>query len=90
MTASITSDTQKLQLRDEIIQLENGKTIKFEIVGLLEDADNNNNNFAIGFSSEHDLMIVTDIYGTLIGDDTLAQEILDEFMVLAEQSTSDG
>ena len=32
---------------------------------------------------------MTDVYGKLLADDALAQEILDDFFVLAEESSGD-
>ncbi len=54
------------------------------MVGLVEDDENNG--FAVAYSEAADEFVVTDDRGTLLDDDELAQEILDDFFVLAEES----
>jgi hypothetical protein len=54
------------------------------VVGLVEDDDKNA--FAIAYSETGDEFVVTDAFGKLIADNELAQEILDDFFVLAEES----
>jgi hypothetical protein len=57
-------------------------------VGLVEDDENNA--YAVCYSEKDDEFVVTDHLGTLLDDDELAQEILDDFFVLAEESTPEG
>ncbi len=40
----------------------------------------------MAYSEQADEFVVTDENGTLLADDALAQEILDDFFVLAEES----
>ncbi len=61
-----------------------GKKLEFEIVGIVEDDDANS--FAVAYSEAADEFVVTDDAGKLLHDADLAQEILDDFFVLAEES----
>ncbi|MBD5657722.1 MAG: hypothetical protein IAI50_21480 [Candidatus Eremiobacteraeota bacterium] len=56
-------------------------------MGLVEDDENNG--FAVAYSEQADEFVVTDANGKLLEDDGLAQEILDDFFVLAEESASE-
>ena len=51
---------------------------------MVEDEDNNA--YAVAYSEGADEFVVTDEAGKLLEDDSLAQEILDDFFVLAEES----
>jgi hypothetical protein len=75
-----------LELRD-IVVIENtdGKEIDFEVVGLVEDDEDAC--FAVCYSEAADEFVITDVVGNLIKDNELAQEILDDFFVLADEST---
>ncbi len=76
---------QTLELRDVlVIQTNDNKQIEFEVVGLVEDDENHT--FAVLYSETEDEFVVTDAQGNLLEDDDLAQEILDDFFVLAEES----
>ncbi len=80
---------QTLELRDVlVIQTTDEKELEFEVVGLVEDEENNA--YAVLYSEKEDEFVVTDAKGTLLEDDDLAQEILDDFFVLAEESGGDG
>jgi len=75
----------KVELRDTlVIETTDGHKYEFEIVGLVEDDENNG--FAVAYSEQADEFVVTDANGTLLDNDELAQEILDDFFVLAEES----
>ena len=54
------------------------------VTGLVEDDEKNA--YAVCYSEKADEFVVTDDSGTLLDDDDLAQEILDDFFVLAEES----
>ena len=71
-----------------IIETMDGKQLEFEVVGLVEDEDHNE--YAVCYSEKADEFVVTDSAGTLLGDDGLAQEILDDFFVLADESQADA
>ncbi len=78
-------DDGLLELRDVlVIETTDGKQLEFEVVGLVEDDENNA--FAVCYSEKADEFVVTDATGTLLDDDELAQEILDDFFVLADES----
>jgi len=77
-----------LELRDAIVvETQDGKQLKFEVVGLVEDDDGHG--FAVCYAEEADEFIVTDAQGTMLEDDKLAQEILDDFFVLAQESAEE-
>jgi len=78
----------KLELRDLlVIETTEGAKLEFEIVGLVEDDENRA--YAIAYSESADEFVVTDDAGNLVDNDELAQEILDDFFVLAEESTGE-
>ena len=80
------TDDGLLELRDVlVIETTDGKQLEFEVVGLVEDDENNA--FAVCYSEKADEFVVTDAAGTLLDDDELAQEILDDFFVLADESS---
>ncbi|MGH7707604.1 MAG: hypothetical protein ACREM8_06070 [Vulcanimicrobiaceae bacterium] len=54
-------------------------------MGLVEDDEHNG--YAVCYSEKADEFVVTDGMGKILPDDELAQEILDDFFVLAEEST---
>jgi hypothetical protein len=54
------------------------------VVGLVEDEQKVT--YAVCYSEKEDEFVVTDAHGTLLSDDELAQEILDDFFVLAEEA----
>jgi hypothetical protein len=77
--------SDKIELRDVlVIETMDGKQLEFEVVGLVEDEDHNE--YAVCYSEKADEFVVTDSAGTLLSDDSLAQEILDDFFVLADES----
>ena len=81
--------TQALELRDVlVIQTNDEKQLEFEVVGLVEDEENNT--YAVLYCETEDEFVVTDAFGNLLDDDDLAQEILDDFFVLAEESGGEG
>jgi hypothetical protein len=62
--------------------------LHFEVVGLVEDEENNA--FAVCYNEAGDEFVVTDAFGDLLDDEELAQEILDDFFVLAEETGEPG
>ncbi len=74
-----------LELRDVlVIETNDGQSLEFEVVGLVEDDENNA--YAVCYSEKADEFVVTDESGNLLSNDELAQDILDDFFVLAEES----
>lgn len=83
------AQTGKLELRDVlVIQTTDDKQLEFEVVGLVEDEEQNT--FAVCYCEKEDEFVVTNATGELLSDDELAQEILDDFFVLAEESAPEG
>ncbi len=64
--------------------MEDGTALRFEVVGLVEDDEGNS--YAVCYNEQSDEFVVTDQFGELLDDEELAQEILDDFFVLAEES----
>jgi uncharacterized protein YrzB (UPF0473 family) len=76
------------------IATKDGAELPFEVVGILEDPDTKKSYAVLlhepGGEEEEGEFIVTDLDGNLIDDEELAQEILDDFLVFAEESGEDG
>jgi hypothetical protein len=74
-----------LDLRETfVIETKDGREMEFEVVGLVEDEDKTT--YAVAYSEEEDEFVVTTASGTIVEDDELAQEILDDFFALAEET----
>ncbi len=74
-----------LDLRETfVIETKDGREMEFEVVGLVEDEDKTA--YAVAYSEEEDEFVVTTASGTIVEDDELAQEILDDFFALAEET----
>jgi hypothetical protein len=58
--------------------------LEFEVVGVVEDEQHTN--FAVCYCEQADEFIVTDDRGQLLEDEALAQEILDDFFVFADEA----
>lgn len=69
-----------------VIKTNDGSELQFEVVGLVEDEEAHA--FAVCYNDDADEFVVTDANGKLLEDAGLAQEILDDFFVLAEESAS--
>jgi len=67
-----------------VIETTDGRKLEFEVIGVVEDDEHNG--FAIAYSEAEDEFVVTDANGSLLSDTDLAQEILDDFRALAEES----
>lgn len=79
----------KLELRDVlVIQTQDEKQMEFEVVGLVEDEEAST--YAVCYCEKEDEFVVTDDAGKLLEDDNVAQEILDDFFVLAEEAAPEG
>ena len=80
---------QTLELRDVlVIQTTDEKQLEFEVVGLVEDEENHA--YAVLYCEQEDEFVVTGETGDLLEDAALAQEILADFFVLAEESGGEG
>ena len=75
------------------IETKDGAELPFEVVGILEDPEEDTS-YAVLMHEPHGdgegEFIVTDLDGNLVEDEDLAQEILDEFLVFAEEAGDDG
>lgn len=78
------------------IETKEGTELPFEVVGILEDPDDGSS-YAVLMHEPKDEndeseseFIVTDLDGNLLEDEDLAQEILDEFLVFAEEAGDEG
>ncbi len=79
------SEKQPLDLKDILeLHMEDGSQLKFEVVGLVEDDEGHS--YAVCYNDAGDEFVVTDDFGDLLDDEELAQEILDDFFVLAEET----
>ncbi|HZZ00411.1 MAG TPA: hypothetical protein VFE36_12630 [Candidatus Baltobacteraceae bacterium] len=75
------------------IKTKDGAEMPFEVVGILEDPDDGSSYAVLMHEPEEESegeFIVTDLEGNLVDDEELAQEILDEFLVFAEEAGDDG
>jgi hypothetical protein len=76
------------------IETKDGGQLPFEVVGILEDPDDGSSYAVLMHEPEDEEadseFIVTDLEGNLLEDDDLAQEILDEFLVFAEEAGDEG
>ena len=70
------------------MQTTDGREIEFEVVGLVEDEDKVT--YAVCYSEDHDEFVVADAKGNLLADEELAQDILDDFFALADESEAEG
>ncbi len=78
-----------LELREILhIQTKEGATLPFEVVGILEDPQKSVSYAVLRYEAPEDEeeFIVTDLSGNLLEDDQLAQEILDDFLIFAEEA----
>ena len=75
------------------IQTKDGEEMPFEVVGILEDPDDGTSYAVLMHEPKEEgegEFIVTDLQGNLVDEEALAQEILDEFLVFAEEAGDDG
>jgi hypothetical protein len=79
-----------LELNETLyIQTKDGAALPFEVVGILED-QRDGASYAVLLHEPTDAVegefIVTDLLGNLLNDDRLAQEIVEDFLLSAEES----
>jgi hypothetical protein len=76
------------------IATNDGAELPFEVVGILADEENDESYVVLLHEPEDEAaegeFIVTDLYGNMLDDDTLAQDILDDFLLFAEESGESG
>jgi hypothetical protein len=69
------------------IQTNDGASLQFEVVGILEDPEANASYAVLWHESTDEgegQFIVTDLAGKFLEDETLAQHVLDDFLAFAE------
>lgn len=78
-----------LELNETLtIETNAGARLRFEVVGILEDSENDASYAVLCHSAqegEEDEFIVTDLEGNLIDDEELAQAILDDFLAFSDE-----
>lgn len=78
-----------LDLNDTIVmETRDGQEITFSVVALLEDEETKNTYAVLlheGESEAEHSFIVTDPYGALVEDETLAQHVLDDYLLFSEE-----
>jgi hypothetical protein len=83
-----------LELREVLyIRTKEGNDLPFEVVGILSDSEDGASYAVLMHEPQDEAereFIVTDLNGELLEDASLAQEILDEFLVFAEEAADDG
>jgi uncharacterized protein YrzB (UPF0473 family) len=89
---------EPLDLNDVLcIQTKEGEELQFTVVGILQDADDGTSYAVLtpqtsdeAESEDETQAIVTDLQGNLIDDDELAQEILEDFLEIVEESQDEN
>jgi uncharacterized protein YrzB (UPF0473 family) len=89
---------EALELSDVLnIKTTDGAELQFTVVGILEDPDDGTSYAVLmpeatddADPEEEGQAIVTDLYGNLIEDDDLAQEILEDFLEIVDESDENG
>ncbi len=88
---------ERIELQDKIVveaSAENAsdtalaRQYEFEVVGIVQDSSSKAH-FAVCYSEAVDEFIVTDQSGVLLSDDSLAQEILNDFLDQAGETTQE-
>jgi len=79
---------EPLELSETLyIETSDGRSMPFEVVGILEDADEGLSYAVLRRDSDDgdDEFIVTDEAGKLLDDEAFAQDILDDFLTFADE-----
>ena len=69
-----------------VIVEEGGEKLEFEVVGVVED-EQTVETYAIAYHEAQDRFIVTDANGKILADGSVAQEVLDDFLAFADESS---
>jgi hypothetical protein len=94
MTSDGEGNGNSLELRELLyVRTKEGEELPFEVVGILKDSEDDTQ-YAVLLheppgEGEREF-IVTDLQGNLLDDEAFAQEILDEFLLFAEEAGDDG
>lgn len=65
------------------------RELEFEVVGIVADVEAADQ-FAVCYCESSDEFVVSDSVGTLLDDERLAQEILNDFLAHADESQETG
>jgi len=83
-----------LELKEVLyIETNEGASLPFEVVGILEDPQESVSYAVLLHEPENEgeeQFIVTDLAGNLLENDTLAQEILDDFLTYVDEGDEGG
>ncbi|HEY2474911.1 MAG TPA: hypothetical protein VGI19_08900 [Candidatus Cybelea sp.] len=82
-----------LELEDILhIHTTDGNSLEFEVVGILEDPEENRAYAVLVHEAEgeYEQFVVTDSAGNLLDNEQLAQEILNDFLASAHEEDDDG
>jgi hypothetical protein len=78
-----------LELSDALnIETNGGVVLRFEVVGIVEDPDEGSSYAVLwheGEDKEDGQFIVTDLAGSLLENEPIAQQVLDDFLAFAEE-----
>lgn len=81
-----------LDLKDTLfLRMQDDEEFSFQVVALLEDEENACT-YAVLLhqpSEGEERFIVTDSYGNLLEDETLAQQVLDDYLVFAQEASEE-
>lgn len=87
-------DPKRLDVNETIlVSSPDGEELEFSVVALLEDEEDGTAYAVLVHEAEgeeEESFIVTDPFGNLLQDDALAQEVLDDYLLFAEEAHEDG
>jgi len=83
------SDTIVIETRSPGVSSGATDEQEFEVVAIVEDSDSSQR-YAVCYCEAEDEFIVTDDGGALLNDETLAQEILEDFLEQAAGAVEEG
>jgi hypothetical protein len=78
------ADQDNLELRDKVTAQRIDGPMEFEIVGIV--TNEGSDSYAVGYNDTNDDFLVFNMDGTVLQDDVLAQELFEDFVVLAEEA----
>lgn len=96
MPEEVHARAERVELQDKIVVAtsregasDSPEEFEFEVVGIVEEAGSAAH-YAVCYSEGLDEFIVTDETGTLLPDDKLAQEILNDFLAQATDGSKEN
>lgn len=83
------SKSELLELKDALfLKTDEGAELEFEVVGIMEDAESAES-YAVLLHEANEseqTFIVADLHGNLLEDETLAQQVLDDYLIFSEEA----